>query len=57
MKSSLRDNRPNRGSVGQFLRDAIEPDAQLSFVSAYFTAALSLMQAIDTVRGKLTRLD
>lgn len=35
--SHLRDNRPNRGSVGSFLQSAIAPGSQLSFVSAYFT--------------------
>jgi superfamily II DNA or RNA helicase len=34
--SSIRDNR-NRGSVGQFLKDNIKPDSDLSIVSAYFT--------------------
>jgi Helicase conserved C-terminal domain/PLD-like domain/SNF2-related domain len=35
-QSQVRDNR-DRGSVGQFLKDQITPDAELSFVSAYFT--------------------
>ena len=35
--SSLKDNRPDRGSVGAFLREHITPGTQLSFVSAYFT--------------------
>jgi superfamily II DNA or RNA helicase len=34
--SSIRDNR-DRGSVGQFLKDNIKPDSDLSIVSAYFT--------------------
>jgi len=34
--SSIRDNR-KRGSVGQFLRDNIKPESDLSIVSAYFT--------------------
>lgn len=37
MPSSLKDNRPERGSVGDFLRTQIEPETELSFVSAYFT--------------------
>lgn len=35
--SSLRDNRPLRGSVGDFLHDVIASGSSLSFVSAYFT--------------------
>ena len=35
--SSLRDNRPSRGSVGSFLQREIQPGSLLSFVSAYFT--------------------
>ena len=34
--SSIRDNR-DRGSVGQFLKDNIKTDSDLSIVSAYFT--------------------
>ncbi len=34
MPSNLKDNRPTRGSVGEFLRSKIEPAADLSFVSA-----------------------
>ena len=34
--SSIRDNR-DRGSVGQFLKDNIKRDSDLSIVSAYFT--------------------
>jgi len=34
--SGIRDNR-NRGSVADFLRETIKPDAALSIVSAYFT--------------------
>lgn len=34
--SSIRDNK-NRGSVGQFLKDNIKADSDLSIVSAYFT--------------------
>ncbi|WP_038171283.1 helicase-related protein [Verrucomicrobium sp. BvORR106] len=35
--ASLRDNRPTRGTVGDFLKQEILPDSILSFVSAYFT--------------------
>lgn len=35
--ASLRDNRPTRGTVGDFLKQKIQPDSILSFVSAYFT--------------------
>lgn len=37
MDTSLRDNRPKRGSVGQFLAEHISSESDLSFVSAYFT--------------------
>lgn len=36
-ETSLRDNRPKRGSVGQFLKEQISSESELSFVSAYFT--------------------
>lgn len=36
-ETSIRDNRPERGSVADFLREAIQPGSSLSFVSAYFT--------------------
>lgn len=35
--SSIRDNRPARGAVGDFLKSEIQPGSDLSFVSAYFT--------------------
>jgi SNF2 family DNA or RNA helicase len=35
--SLLKDNRPSRGSVGDFLRSEIKEGTDLSFVSAYFT--------------------
>ena len=41
MPSSLKDNRPTRGSVGEFLRSQIKPETNLSFVSAYFTVSAS----------------
>ncbi len=52
LSSSLRDNRPARGSVGEFLRSAIEPETQLSFVSAYFT-----VNAYDALRPELESAD
>ncbi len=36
ISSSIIDNR-KRGTVGNFLKDKIQPDSKLSFVSAYFT--------------------
>ena len=39
MSSRLKDNRPTRGSVGEFLRAQIKPGTDLSFVSAYFTVS------------------
>lgn len=50
--SSIRDNR-GRGTVGEFLKDNIKPDADLSFVSAYFTiyAYEKLQQKLDSVKG------
>lgn len=39
MPSRLKDNRPARGSVGDFLRTQIRPGTDLSFVSAYFTVS------------------
>ena len=35
-KTAIVDNN-ERGSVGEFLTQKINPDAELSFVSAYFT--------------------
>ena len=35
--SGIRDNRPKRGTVAEFLKDKIGDGAALSFVSAYFT--------------------
>jgi len=46
--SSLKDNRPARGSVGAFLRSRIEPGTNLSFVSAYFTVS-----AYDALKTEL----
>lgn len=36
-KTGIRDNRPARGSVADFLRDKVADGSDLSFVSAYFT--------------------
>lgn len=35
--SGIRDNRPERGSVADFLREKIREGSALSIVSAYFT--------------------
>ena len=35
--SSIRDNRPKRGTAGEFLQEHLTADARLFFVSAYFT--------------------
>jgi hypothetical protein len=45
--SSIRDNK-NRGSVGQFLKENIKPDSELSIVSAYFT-----IYAYDQIKSSL----
>jgi hypothetical protein len=52
VRSSLRDNRKARGSVGEFLRSAIKPKTKLSFVSAYFT-----VNAYETLRTELEAAD
>ncbi len=48
--SSIRDNK-NRGSVGQFLRETIKSDSDLSIVSAYFTiyAYSHLKNKLDSI--------
>jgi len=48
--SSIRDNK-NRGSVGQFLRETIKSDSDLSIVSAYFTiyAYSHLKNELDSI--------
>jgi len=48
--SSIRDNK-NRGSVGQFLRENIKSDSELSIVSAYFTiyAYSHLKNELDSI--------
>ncbi len=35
--SGIRDNRPARGTVASFLQEKIQPESELSFVSAFFT--------------------
>jgi hypothetical protein len=45
--SGVRDNF-KRGNVGEFLRNAIQPGAQLSIVSAYFTI-LALEKAKSSI--------
>ncbi|MEI6050223.1 MAG: hypothetical protein WCS03_15075 [Bacteroidota bacterium] len=45
--SSIRDNK-NQGSVGQFLKDNIKSDSDLSIVSAYFT-----IYAYNQLKGNL----
>ena len=49
-QSGLRDNF-QRGSVGEFLREKIQPGSTLSLVSAYFTiyAYAALQDRLDTV--------
>lgn len=51
--SGIWDNH-KRGAIGQFLRDRIKPDADLSFVSAYFTiyAYEALKNQLDDI-GRL----
>ena len=45
--SGIRDNYLH-GKAGDFLRDVIVPDAELSFVSAYFT-----IHAYDALQNEL----
>ena len=52
MTSSLRDNRPARGSVAEFLRSQLQPGTELSFVSAYFT-----VNAYAALRDNLEQAD
>jgi SNF2 family DNA or RNA helicase len=51
--SSIRDNRPKRGSSADFLKGAITEQSALSFVSAYFTvhAFDALRNALDKAQG------
>ena len=52
--SLIRDNRKNgkRGTVGEFLAEHIEPQAELSIVSAYFT-----IYAYHHLRSRLDEID
>ncbi len=52
--SSIRDNRPARGTVGEFLKSEIKSGSDLSFVSAYFT--LHAYAALDHQLENATRL-
>jgi len=49
--SSIRDNK-NRGAVGQFLKNNIRPDSDLSIVSAYFKiyAYNQLKENLDSIK-------
>ncbi len=49
-QSGIRDNH-GRGKVGEFLRENIQPDANLSFVSAYFT-----IYAYEALRDTLDQI-
>lgn len=51
MASSIRDNFSS-GSVGDFLKEQIEPDAEISFASAYFNyyAYMKLKDSLDSIR-------
>jgi len=52
--SGIRDNRLARGTVADFLKSKIEPDADLSFVSAYFTIyAYEALKGVLDQAGKL----
>ncbi|KPL91182.1 helicase-related protein [Herpetosiphon geysericola] len=50
-QSGIRDNR-QRGSVGDFLRQHIQPNAQLAVVSAYFT-----IYAFNELRQQLSSIE
>lgn len=49
--SSIIDNR-NRGTVGEFLKENIKPQSDLSFVSAYFT-----IYAYEKLKGELESIN
>jgi superfamily II DNA or RNA helicase len=49
--SSVRDNRPAWGKVGDFLREKIKPGSDLSFVSAFFT-----IYAFEALKKELTQV-
>jgi superfamily II DNA or RNA helicase len=50
MQSGIRDNH-HRGSVGEFLREHIHPNAHLAIVSAYFT-----IYAYEALQGELNAI-
>lgn len=52
LRSGIRDNRPDRGTVASFLLDRIRPGSELSFVSAYFTiyAYAALQQPLEQAK-------
>ncbi|HUX88148.1 MAG TPA: helicase-related protein, partial [Chloroflexota bacterium] len=54
VSSGIRDNRPRRGTVGDYLREKIRPGADLSFVSAYFT--IYAYQALQEQLNQVERL-
>ena len=49
--SGIRDNRPERGSVADFLCEKIQAGSALSIVSAYFTiyAYAALKEKLDSI--------
>ena len=51
IKSGIHDNY-YRGSMGEFLKSKIKKDADLSFVSAYFT-----IYAFEALKDKLLEID
>lgn len=50
--SGIRDNRPKRGTVGDFLKSKIQSGSKLSVVSAYFT-----IYAYEAMRAELDGID
>lgn len=50
-KSGIKDNR-KRGSVGEYLKNYIEKDSELLFLSAYFT-----VYAYEQLKGKLNTIN
>jgi hypothetical protein len=51
MSSSIRDNH-HHGAVGSFLQEAIAPDSELFFVTAYFT-----IYAFEKLKDQLTQVE
>ena len=49
--SGIWDNH-KRGAIGDYLKDRIKPEAELSFVSAYFT-----IYAYGALKATLDRID